>query len=200
MANNNPRRATLRDVRFSFVHVFEPRKDEETGKEKFSACIIIDKDNKRDLAAIKKCIDAAKKEGKSSKWNNKIPRTLKLPLRDGDEERDDDPAFENTMFLNANANVDYPPGVVDSRCKPIMEKSEFYSGVYGAVSLTFYPFDSNGNKGVGVSLDNCMKLKDGEPLAGVQHSAEDDFADFDFDEDDEDFDDIDDIDDIDDLD
>lgn len=54
-------------------------------------------------------------------------------------------------------------------------QSEIYSGVYGRVSISFYAFNSNGNKGIACGLNNLQKIKDGEPLGG-HTSAEADFA------------------------
>lgn len=40
------------------------------------------------------------------------------------------------------------PGIVDADRNPIMTRSEVYSGVYGRASITFYAFNSSGNKGM----------------------------------------------------
>lgn len=56
---------------------------------------------------------------------------LKTPLRDGDEERPDDPAYADSYFINANSAT--KPGVVDADCQPILDTSELYSGIYGQV-------------------------------------------------------------------
>ena len=53
---------------------------------------------------------------------------------------------------------------------------------YGRASITFYAFNSNGNKGIACGLNNLQKIRDGEPLDGHTR-AEDDFADFDDDDD-----------------
>ena len=50
-----------------------------------------------------------------------------------------------------------------------------YSGCYARVSLSFYAFNSNGNKGVACGLGNIQKIKDGMPLGG-RSSANDDFT------------------------
>lgn len=52
------------------------------------------------------------------------------------------------------------------------------------MSVTFYAYDVNGNRGVACGLNNIMKYKDDERLGG-RASAESDFADLDM-EDDED--------------
>ena len=106
-------------------------------------------------------------------------RGAKHPLRDGDTERPDDPAYKNAYFVNANSAT--VPGVVDADCNPILTRSEVYSVVYGRASISFYAFNSNGNRGIACGLNNLQKIRDGEPLGG-RASAESDFAD-----DDEDF-------------
>lgn len=98
---------------------------------------------------------------------------IKTPLRDGDMERPDDAAYANSYFVNANATS--APGIVDADCNPILTRSEVYSGVYGRASISFYAFNSSGNKGIACGLNNLQKLRDGEPLGG-KASAESDFA------------------------
>lgn len=56
-----------------------------------------------------------------------------------------------------------------------MSRSEVYSGVYARVSINFYAFNSNGNRGIACGLGNIQKIRDGEPL-GVKASAAEDFA------------------------
>ena len=74
---------------------------------------------------------------------------------------------------------------MDADCQPILTRSEVYSGVYGRASISFYAFNSSGNRGVACGLNNLQKIRDGEPLGG-RASAESDFSYFD-DEDDDDF-------------
>ena len=132
------------------------------------------------MAAIK----AAYAEGMAKlKGNGKsVPplEAIKTPLRDGDKERPDDPAYANAWFINANSTT--APGVVDASCQRIIDRSELYSGVYGRASINFYAYNANGNKGIACGLNNLQKIRDGEPLGG-KAKAEDDFAT----EDDDDF-------------
>ena len=58
----------------------------------------------------------------------------------------------------------------------IIDTTEFYSGCYGKASINFYAYNTNGNKGIACGLNNLMKTKDGEALAG-RAKAIDDFAD-----------------------
>lgn len=160
-------------VRFSFVHVHEPHAMNEDQIKKYSVSIIIPKSDKKTITLIKKAVEEAKVEGKS-KYGGKIPNNLKLPLRDGDVDREDDEAYAGCYFVNANSTN--KPGLVDENVQTIMEKGEFYSGCYGLASVNFYPYNAGGSKGVACGLNNLQKLKDGEPLGANVASAEEDFG------------------------
>ena len=159
-------------VRFSYANVFEPKAINEGQEKKYSVSLLIPKTDKNTISKIEKAIEAAKHEGKS-KFNGKIPPALKTPLRDGDEERPDDEAYENCMFINANSTS--KPGVVDENLNAIISRDEFYSGCYGRASINFYAFNVNGNKGIACGLNNLQKLEDGIRLSGGA-SAEEDFG------------------------
>jgi len=181
---NNPMKViTGPNTRWSYANVWEP-KSINGGTPKFSVSLIIPKSDTKTVAKIKAAIEAAYHEGESKlKANGKTvpPLTaLKTPLRDGDAERPDDEAYANSYFINANATT--APGIVDVDRNPILTRSEVYSGVYGRASISFYAFNSNGNKGIACGLNNLQKVRDGEPLGG-KASAESDFAT----DDDEDF-------------
>lgn len=165
--------------RFSYANIWEP-KSINGSDPKYSISIIIPKSDKKTVATIQRAIDEAKKEG-ISKFGGKIPANLKTPLRDGDIDRPDDPNYENSYFINANSKD--APQIVDTKVQPILDRSEVYSGCYGKVSVTFYAFNVNGNRGVAAGLGNIQKLKDGESLGG-RSRAEDDFE---IEEDDDDF-------------
>lgn len=163
-------------VRLSYVNIFKARSFEEGGEEKYSCCILIDKNDKATLKKISVAVEAAKKEGIANKWGGKLPNKLKLPLRDGDEERADEAEeYAGMYFLNANSNQ--KPGIVDANLNEILDSTEVYSGCYGRVSINFFPYNFNGSKGIAVGLNNVQKLEDGEPLGAVRASAEADFAD-----------------------
>jgi len=164
------------DTRWSYANVWEA-KSINGGTPKFSVSLIIPKSDTRTIAKIKAAIEAAYREGEAKlKGNGKTMPPLsaiKTPLRDGDTERPDDPAYANAYFINANSAT--APGIVDANLQPILERSEVYSGVYGRASINFYAFNSNGNKGIACGLNNLQKIRDGEPLGGKSR-AEDDFA------------------------
>lgn len=164
------------NTRFSYLNTNEP-KSINGGTPKYSVSLIIPKDDTATIDKIHAAIELAYKEGESKlKGNGKtVPAlsVIKTPLRDGDLERPDDAAYQNAYFVNANSP--HKPGVVDANRQEIIDTSELYSGIYGRASISFYAFNSNGNKGIACGLNNLQKLRDGEPLGGLTR-AEDDFA------------------------
>ena len=171
MANYNKKltdtSVRIGEVRFSYANVFEPRAN-SNGDPKYSCAILIPKDNTAAVKLVEDAIAAAQEIGKSSKWGGKIPRPCKNPLRDGDLDRDD-PVYEGHWFINASASTKSKPAVkiLDGGIlADALDNEDFYSGCYGAAVINFYPYDSNGNKGVGAGLNVVLKTRDGEKLSG----------------------------------
>jgi len=152
-------------VRLSYANLWEPKAVNEGATPKYSVSVIIPKSDKETIAKINNAIDAAIEEG-IGKFGGKKPNkaAIKIPIRDGDIEREEDAAYADAFFVNANSTT--APQIVDIKVQPILDRSEVYSGVYARVSLNFYAFNSNGNKGVACGLGNIQKVKDGEPLGG----------------------------------
>ncbi|MBH0328249.1 hypothetical protein ABH14_00265 [Brevibacillus brevis] len=174
-------------VRLSYAKIWEPEENDQ-GVLMYSTSVLIPKSDTATLEKIKAAVKAAAEEGKSSKWGGKMPSNLKKPLRDGDEERPDDPAYAGHYFFNASSKN--KPGIAKpigkdgngkTKFQEITDTTEVYSGCYAKVSVNFYPFDTKGNKGVAVGLNNIVKVQDGEALGGGRSKVEDDFADEDFD-------------------
>lgn len=173
--NTNPTRVVTGEVRLSYAHLFESQSIQGS-KPKYSVSLIIPKSDRETISKIERAIDAAIEAG-IGKFGGKRPSkaALKLPLRDGDTERDDE-AYAGCLFVNANSTL--PPEVVDQDLNPVLSPAEVYSGCYARVSLNFYAFNTNGNRGIACGLGNVQKLRDGEPLGGGRTSAADDFAAF----------------------
>jgi hypothetical protein len=174
---------TGKDTRWSYANVWQA-KSINGGTPKFSVSLIIPKSDTVTVKKIKAAIQAAYEEGEAKlKGNGRtVPplSAIKTPLRDGDTERPDDEAYKDSYFINANSTT--APGIVDADRQEILDHSEVYSGVYGRASISFYAFNSSGNRGIACGLNNLQKIRDGQPL-GSRSSAQDDFADDDDDED-----------------
>ncbi len=148
--------------RLSYAHIWEP-KSINGSEPKYSCCLLISKKEAKVLEKLKAKIEQVKKEG-AAKWGGKIPPALKLPLRDGDEEKPGDDAYAGCCFLNANSAR--APKVIDGRCEPILDADEVYSGCYANVKVSLFAFNANGNRGVAAGLVCIQKVRDGERLAG----------------------------------
>lgn len=174
---------TGKDTCWSYANVWQA-KSINGGTPKFSVSLIIPKSDTVTVKKIKAAIQAAYEEGEAKlKGNGRtVPplSAIKTPLRDGDTERPDDEAYKDSYFINANSTT--APGIVDADRQEILDHSEVYSGVYGRASISFYAFNSSGNRGIACGLNNLQKIRDGQPL-GSRSSAQDDFADDDDDED-----------------
>ena len=181
---NSTKVITGKNTIMSYLTVNEPKVPLGGGTPKYSVSLVIPKSDTVTVERIQAAMRAAYDEGLSKlQGNSKAApdyESLKKPLRDGDKERKNDPVYKNCWFINANSAT--KPGVVDANLQPILDSSELYSGIIGRASISFYAFNTNGNKGIAGGLNNSQKLRDGTPLGG-RSRAEDDFAE----EDDDDF-------------
>lgn len=175
---------TAGEVRFSYLNVFTP-KAIDGGDEKYGVSVLISKKDKKTIKQVEDAIAAAFEAGKAKlglKADAKMPKNLKQPLRDGDDERPDDANYEGVMFFNANNKKQ--PGIVNAKRQQILSEQEVYSGCYGKVNVTFYAFNVGSSKGIACALNHVQKLRDGEALDG-RVSIEDAFEDEEFEDDDD---------------
>ena len=164
------------NCRFSYAHVFTPRKNEQSGDMKYDCCIIVDKDDKQAVQLVTDAVEAAK--ALYTEKFGKPKGKLKTVVHDGDEDRPDDENFTNTIFINASS--ERKPGVkmldagllVDA-----LDEEDFYSGCYGAADINFFPYNAAGASGISCGLNNVLKLEDGEKLSGTGLSADAAFGD-----------------------
>lgn len=166
-------------ARFSYANLFKARAVNEGDKEAYSVTLLIPKSDKGMIKKIEDAVMFAANEGKKAKFEGKDPKDIpkfKWPLHDGDEEKPGEPAYEGMMFINCRN--ERKPGVLVRKDGTNIEATEedVYSGSYGYATVMFFAFNKKG-KGIGASLQNVLKTKDGERLAGGP-SAEADFAEF----------------------
>lgn len=155
-------------VRLSYAAIWEPKTNDD-GVKKYGAALLIPKSDKETVKKIKAAIEAAIEDGITRLWKGKKPANLKLPLRDGDAEKPDDPVYAGHYWVNANSNTQ--PGVLDTDKNEMLDKAKLYSGAYAKADINCYPFSAKGNNGVAVGLNNLLKWKDGEALAGKEAAS-----------------------------
>lgn len=165
-------RVLLPEVRLSYPFIWEPRAQFDGGKEKYSASLLIDKGDSATIQKIKQAIKNAVQVG-ANKFDGKIPDISKLrtPLRDGDEK--DDENYQGHYFINASSIQ--VPQIVDQNVDLIIDRASVYAGCYCKVTVNFYAYNVNGNRGVAAGLGNIQFIRGGEPL-GRRTAAASDFT------------------------
>jgi len=172
-ASQNPTYVVTGEVRGSYVRVFEPTVNRLSGRTEWSMAILIPKDDEDTLRKLR----AASKAAIELKWPDasKRPRNLRNPLRDGDEERPDDPAYADHYFCNLKSSK-RAPTIVDGKLQRVVDPEAFESGDYCRVSVNAYAYDQSGNRGAAFGLLNIQVIRKGEPLGAVAPNPEDEFS------------------------
>lgn len=166
-------------VQTSFFHGWEPKAPKGSTKAVYSTQLVFDEDNKKILDKINAAIEAAKEEGKAKLDGVKASK-LRLPLYDGEEEFPGEDFYKGKKYLNASNTRQ--PGIgkkVNGVVKPIIDEEEVYSGCWVYAEINFFAYNNVG-AGVGCSLQNILKAKDGPNLGTVRRSVEESFASVDF--------------------
>jgi Protein of unknown function (DUF2815) len=192
-------------VRFSYLHVFRPHLNKESGRSEYSVQIMIPKANTEDVAAIK----AAIAEQEKILWpKGNLPPKYQYPLKDGDthksqkgEDRsvpghwlltsktDAYPRVKGSNDEDKTAPVNPPPEVAGTtrgtelgpNGKPKLElltESQVKSGDWGRVSVNVKSY-TTGNTGTSAFLNSLQKVQTGEPLGNGRRSAASEFDDYD---------------------
>ncbi len=173
---NNEMNVTTGEARLSYAHLFKPYAYQPGQEEKYQVTVLIPKTDTATMGRINAAIEAAKQKGINDKWNGQCPPILNTPVYDGDGVRPSDglpfgAECKGHWVFTASAKAEYPPEVVDKMGNPIINQSEVYSGMYGRVNVTFFPYMFGGKKGIGCGLGPVQKLRDGEALGGSMPSA-----------------------------
>lgn len=163
--------------RVSFPQLFEPK---AFGNQpaKYSMTLLFPKN--ADLTVVKQAIKNAAIE----EWGDKADAMIakikqdpkRWPFHDGDKEKPDMVGYPGHYYISASSKATNQPGLVNRSKKPILDEREFYAGCYARAELIAYAYDNEFGKGLGFSLQNVQKLREGEPFTG-RRSAENAFDD-----------------------
>ncbi len=166
---------TTGKARLSYEHLFKPYAHNPGQDERYSVTVLIPKSDIASKQRIDAAIAAATQAGISKCWNGAKPPIIAIPVYDGDGVRPTsgepfgDECKGHWVFT---AYGKLPPQVVDLNLNPIITPSDVYSGCYARVNVNFFPYNSNGKRGIGCGLNCVQKLEDGEPLGGGVSVAE----------------------------
>lgn len=163
---------TKSEVRLSYTNLLTPRAQDEAKPDvlTYSTALLIPKEDKETVEAIRAAIKAALEDGVVKLWSGKKPNgQLRNPLRDGDAERPDDEVYAGHFFINAKGprGGKEKPILLDKNGRETDSESVVYSGVNARVSLQFYAFDKAGNRGVAAGISALQSSETGEPLGNT---------------------------------
>lgn len=179
MATQDPRHVVTGEARLSYVHLTQPRRNNRrpTDAPKYGVTVLVPKTDARTKQLMDNGIAAAIQMGVEKKWGGQRPPQPPIPLWDGDGLRSTGEAFgpECRGHWVITASNTERPRVVDLNLQDIVDASQIYSGMYGNVSFDFFPYNSEGKRGIGCSLVSVRKTRDGEPLVS-RASVEDDYG------------------------
>jgi hypothetical protein len=184
-----PTRVVTGAVRLSYVYLAQQAQDDDGEDDGYRCQVLIPKGDEKTLKAMKIAIQHATiKFAKGDKA--KAAKLLKhpkfhKPLRNPELEDMEGDQYKGMLFLTAKAYKERPATLLKNGTRvedPTQIAKHFYSGVWANCSLSFYPFDTKGNKGIAVGLNSLIKNKDDERLDG-RANPEDELAEF-IDEDD----------------
>ena len=173
-----PTSVTLRNVRLSYPNLFRAKGSNLNPEPRFSADVLVKKDDAANYNALLAAIEAAKAEGveKCSGWKGKMPAKLSVAIKDGDGENN--PEYKGCWVVRVWSKEAYPPKVMDSNFAPIIDQSEIYGGVIVDISINMYAYSFNSMNGINASFDaGVVKRADGDAFGGgARTSAEEAFG------------------------
>jgi len=176
MYQNDAQKVLTGEVRLSYCNLIQPRAPMNgQGDPKFSVTLLIPKTDFATKADIDQSIEAAAREATAKMWGGVRPQFASI-VWDGDGVRKNGMPFgpECKGHWVLTASTKQKPQVVGvDNINVELAPQDIYSGMYARVTLRFYGFNQNGNRGVGCGLGNVMKTRDGEALAGGASAASD---------------------------
>jgi hypothetical protein len=160
-------------VRASYVNVFEPTAYEDGDPAKYSCTAILDKE---DHASTIRDMERTMRKMAKAAFGGKVPATLKLCLRDGEEKEDKDGYGPDVMFIKATSKK--RPVVVDRDGSALDESDDvIYSGCYIHMSIRLWVQDNKYGKRINAHLRAVKFVRDGEAFSGDDVDPDEEFED-----------------------
>ena len=178
MYQNIPTKVLTGECRLSYVHLTQPntKRVDPNQEPKYEVTLLIPKTDTATKADIDASMKAAYDAAVTNMWQGARPQLRNALIYDGDGVRNDGTRFgpECAGHWVLTARTKQKPQVVDiSNINVELAPQDIYSGMYARVTLNFFAFANNGNRGIGCGLGNVMKTRDGEPLSGGASAASD---------------------------
>ena len=163
--------------RAAFVHLHEPKKNEEdpTAAPSYGITMLFEEgETLSEIKSLATKLMTDKFGSDKAKW----PKGFNKPWRDQGEKDKENPDATGKTYdgfvsgnLFMNASTKQQPEVTDEALQPVVSAKVVYSGCYMRAYVTLFWYEKKGNKGIGVSLGPVQKVDDGEPLGGAAPAA-----------------------------
>jgi hypothetical protein len=165
----------LQDVVFSYSYLVSPRPETDFNPGTYGTELVIkDADT---VKAVKEYLNDIMEEAKVTTWENKVPKSVNLPLKKGNEENE----LEANAFVLKTSSKQQPKLFIrpedSERAHEVTEDEldEIYAGMVGDAIVKFRAYSYNGIKGIKAYLNAVCKTDNGTPLA-AKTSYEDVFS------------------------
>lgn len=157
---------TTETVRLSFVHLDKPYSSSPDIPERYSASLLIRKEDKVTMQRLRDAQKAALQRGvERGIFPGGVPAQWHDTIKDGDASGREEEAGH--WVVNVSAPADRRPAVVDRNVSIIEPTPDrVYSGVYARVALGAFAYNRSGNRGVSFGLNHVQIVRDGERLGG----------------------------------
>lgn len=109
----------------------------------------------------------------AAKFGKKIPKKLKLPLKDGDDEDWD--GYSGHMFIRTTANANRPPRLLSLSREEVTGSDidkVFYPGCWVRAIVNPFSYKVKGNEGISLGLQLLQFVRDDTPFTGVAPGAD----------------------------
>jgi hypothetical protein len=165
----------------AFVHVWEPHafppKPGQQPKDPEYKLHLVYEDG-TDISAIKRIVGRAIKK----KWGEEKAKELlkkgklNMPWRNASDYEEYGAPFDMEDAIMINPHSRNAPAIVNGRLQPITKEQDFYSGCKACCSVYAHAYESAGNMGVTLLLNNVQKTGTGDRLAGGRSNPQDEFS------------------------
>lgn len=146
----------------SWPHLVKPEVRNGNSGPKVSTAVLVPKSDTATIEALK----AAVREAAAEKWGTRVPKSLRTPLRDGDNSDYEEQAGHITF--NASSIRRVP--IVGADLLPFSDEQiaeEVYGGQKARVAVRAFTYEVDGSKGVSFGLQMVQVLGGGERFGGA---------------------------------
>nr|DAN47283.1 MAG TPA: DNA helix destabilizing protein [Caudoviricetes sp.] len=151
----------------SWPHLAELEARNGSSKPKVSTAVLVPKSDTDTIEALRDAV----REAAAEKWGTKIPKSLRTPLKDGDNSDYEEQADHVTFNCSSIRRVP----VVGTDLLPLSDEridEEVYGGQRARVAVRAFAYEVDGSKGVSFGLQMVQVLGGGERFGGGAASAE----------------------------